>query len=270
MIVGQTDLDAFKKRAVQPTSKKTRHLLLIRHGQYDETYPEDSKRKLTELGIEQAKYTGQRIRQLFEGGFHDDNDDVVDHSAVPMSQRGRCHIKAIHTSDMARAKETADIIQSYLPTSIPRTEPDPLLNEALPSPMIPIRPDIPNASQEIDNNHDRIEQVFHKYVYRDMASAPAKRDGGGGGGGGDSETATTDDVTDEFEIIVGHGNVIRYMFCRALQLPPEAWLRLSILNCSITYIVIRPNGIVGARMLGDIGHIPYNRSTFSNCYGYKW
>ena len=40
----------------------------------------------------------------------------------------------------------------------------------------------------------------------------------------------------EFEIIVYHTNVIRYFVCRALQLPPEAWLRLCTFNCSLTYI----------------------------------
>lgn len=44
------------------------------------------------------------------------------------------------------------------------------------------------------------------------------------------------DPQHEFEIIVCHANVIRYFFCRALQLPPEAWLRLCTFNCSLTYL----------------------------------
>jgi len=57
---------------------------------------------------------------------------------------------------------------------------------------------------------------------------------------------------------------------RALQMPPEAWLRLSIFNCSITYIMILPNGYVAARMLGDIGHMSYDDITFSDKHGFNW
>jgi hypothetical protein len=74
----------------------------------------------------------------------------------------------------------------------------------------------------------------------------------------------------EFEIIVGHGNVIRYFFCRALQLPPEAWLRMSLFNCSMTYIMIQPHGYVSVRMLGDTGHLNYDDTTFSGMHGYNW
>lgn len=74
----------------------------------------------------------------------------------------------------------------------------------------------------------------------------------------------------EFEIIVGHANVIRYFFCRALQLPPEAWLRLCIFNCSLTYFTIRPTGTVSCRLLGDIGHLGYDHSTFSMHHGFNW
>jgi serine/threonine-protein phosphatase PGAM5 len=71
-------------------------------------------------------------------------------------------------------------------------------------------------------------------------------------------------------VIVGHGNVIRYFVCRALQLPPEAWLRMSIFNGSITYIMIQPNGYVTIRLLGDTGHLPYEETTFSGSHGWNW
>jgi serine/threonine-protein phosphatase PGAM5 len=115
--------------------------------------------------------------------------------------------------------------------------------------MIPIRPDIKGAEEEIDANHDRVERAFRKYIYR---------------------STNEEDNEDEFEIIVCHGNVIRYFFCRALQLPPEAWLRMSIFNCSVTYLMVRPTGTVSARMLGDIGHLNYDESTFSGYHGLKW
>lgn len=124
-----------------------------------------------------------------------------------------------------------------------------MLNEALPAPIIPVRPEIENADTEIDENASRIEAAFHKYMYR----APPQKE-----------------EEHEFIIIVGHGNVIRYMFCRALQLPPEAWLRMSIFNCSMTYLMVKPNGYCVCRMLGDIGHLGYEHTTFSSGHGFVW
>ena len=59
-------------------------------------------------------------------------------------------------------------------------------------------------------------------------------------------------------MFVTHANVIRYFVCRALQLPPEAWLRMSLHNGSITWLSIRPDGLVFVRELGDTGHMPAN------------
>ena len=225
----------------------TRHILLVRHGQYDESSKEDEHRILTPLGLLQAIKTGQRLATLARGSTTFDSVEF----------QGPCTIRAVYSSDMVRAKQTADLIAKELHTKV--QPPDPLLNEALPSPMIPIRPDIEGAIEEIDANHDRIEQAFRKYIYR-----------GDEWNEGNGNEKYNSRERHEFDIIVCHGNVIRYFFCRALQLPPEAWLRMSVFNCSLTYLIIRPNGHVSARMMGDIGHLDYDESTFSNYYGYKW
>lgn len=61
---------------------------------------------------------------------------------------------------------------------------------------------------------------------------------------------------DSYTLLVCHANVIRYFVCRALQFPPEAWLRISLHHASITWISIYPSGRVILRLLGDCGHIP--------------
>ena len=45
-------------------------------------------------------------------------------------------------------------------------------------------------------------------------------------------------------------------YFRALQLPPEAWLRMSMYNGSVTWFTIRPSGRVSLRYHGDAGHMP--------------
>lgn len=119
-----------------------------------------------------------------------------------------------------------------------------------PAPIIPPPEEVDEATiAEIDQHQGRIERAFHNHIYR---GKPGKED------------------KHEFEVIVCHGNIIRYFFCRCLQLPPEAWLRMSIFNCSITYLVMRPNGIVSCRMLGDIGHMDYDECSFSMMHGFAW
>lgn len=99
-----------------------RHILLVRHGQYREDFKDDKRRLLTPLGRHQAELTGQRLALMARGGL----------GMISPEFAGPCHIKAIHVSDMARAKETAKIISSHLP-GVPVMPPDPMLNEALPA-----------------------------------------------------------------------------------------------------------------------------------------
>ena len=65
------------------------------------------------------------------------------------------------------------------------------------------------------------------------------------------------------DVLVCHGNVIRYFVCRGLQLPPEAWLRQSLNNGSITQLYVRPSGRVGIQALGETGHMPRDKLSYS-------
>lgn len=99
-----------------------RHIILVRHGQYHEEFKDDRRRVLTPLGRHQAELTGQRLAVMLRGGL----------GMIDPGFAGPCNIKAIHVSDMTRAKETAQIIASHLP-GVQQMPPDPLLNEALPA-----------------------------------------------------------------------------------------------------------------------------------------
>lgn len=50
-------------------------------------------------------------------------------------------------------------------------------------------------------------------------------------------------------------------FQRALQFPPEAWLRFSLGNGSVTHFIIRPDGRVCCRVLGETGFQPVSKMT---------
>ena len=72
----------------------------------------------------------------------------------------------------------------------------------------------------------------------------------------------------EYEVVVCHMNVIRYFFLRALQLPPEAWLRCGGHNGSMTILKVDPaSGRVGLRCFGDFGHLTLEETTFGRHQG---
>lgn len=236
---------------------------------------EDEKRLLTPLGREQAALTGKRLGQLVRG---------------VNKEFGPCKVKVVRVSDLARAKETADIIYDNMEletagdTVVDKADPDPLLNEGRPCHHIPGGKVRPSVVERTDEHHPRIEQAFNKYFHRasipDMPSSEESKENkesivattpsSDSSNDQNNEEKLVADPKHEFEIIVCHANVIRYFFCRALQLPPEAWLRLCTFNCSLTYFTIRPTGTVSCRMLGDIGHLPHEMCTFSMHTGFNW
>ena len=55
---------------------------------------------------------------------------------------------------------------------------------------------------------------------------------------------------------------LRYATLRALQLPPQAWLRIAIFNTGITHIYIKEDGAVVIRTLGDTGHLRKEQITY--------
>jgi serine/threonine-protein phosphatase PGAM5 len=221
----------------------SRHIILVRHGQYDESSRLDEERKLTELGRIQADRTGKRLAEMAK----------------------HMNVKAIHVSGLTRAIETADIISKHLP-DVPRTSPNQNLNEGRPAHVIPRKR--PMSLEGVHEGSARIEAAFRTYFYRSMPEMieelPKPEDAP------PQEKEPKPEDAHEVEIIVCHGNVIRYFALRALQLPPEAWLRTSTFNCSLTYLVCKPHGSVSMRMFGDVGHMPMDEITFSGHHGFNW
>lgn len=58
------------------------------------------------------------------------------------------------------------------------------------------------------------------------------------------------------DLLVCHGNVIRYMVTRALGVDTTAWLSMSVGHASITRIRINADGGFTVIAVGDVGHIP--------------
>ncbi|KAK7871299.1 hypothetical protein R5R35_007574 [Gryllus longicercus] len=206
---GTVDDNRFNEEVQKVKPKATRHILLIRHGQYNLDGTRDSERTLTELGKQQAVRTGERLKEL----------------ALPYTKLVR--------STMTRATQTAQYIEQALEKELPVNDCC-MLQEGAP---IPPEPPVGHWKPEFHQFYQdgaRIEAAFRKYFHR----APASQ------------------KEDSYEILVCHANVIRYFVCRALQFPPEAWLRIGLKHASITWVSVLPSGRVTLHALGDTGHLP--------------
>ncbi|KAG5489573.1 hypothetical protein GH5_00449 [Leishmania sp. Ghana 2012 LV757] len=246
-----------------------RQIIMIRHGQYgNESIDDDKIHRLTALGERQARETGIYLRRLFEEGekrmklnaiyrqarraYKQGKKDgaseeqlaqlerKMDEARLVLSSAGGIFVDkmptAVHVSDMTRAKQTADLILEAFPADMRRRKDvDPQLRERIPCAVEPVRSFTASAEDM------RVaEAVFERYFHRPV----------------DSGTSV--------EVIVGHGNMIRYLTMRALQLPPEAWLRTSLPHCSVTTITIRGTGHVSLVGMGSYGHLPPDMVTVSN------
>lgn len=228
------------------SNNQKRTLIFVRHGQY-ETADDDKGRVLTALGRQQAQNTGDRLALLCAPGAQlPPLDDIV-------------------YSTMTRASETHDLIYKQLVNSPSSFSPAMQRHSKTSQPCDLIRegavcrpePDTWRGPTDKDYLADnaRIEKAFKTYVHRSINGSPDTDS--------DTDTDVDDGASSNSTLFVCHGNVIRYLVMRALQLPPEAWLRTSVANASITIVTIHASGRVSLQCLGDTGHLCPAQITFN-------
>ncbi|XP_063690692.1 serine/threonine-protein phosphatase PGAM5, mitochondrial-like [Bolinopsis microptera] len=204
-------------------SATRRTLYLIRHGQYELDKQHDKEKILTDLGRQQAECTGKHLAKL--GVKY---SDLVISTMTRANETGEIILKQLNETGMEVLNENFEI------------EKTDLLREGHPIDSVPSSSRFKPDSWEFTDGA-RIEAAFRKYFHR----------------------AHYSQKEDSYEIVVCHANVIRYLVCRASQNPPEGWLRMSLANGSITEVVLEPNGKVSISGIGDKGHMPINKITFT-------
>ena len=138
-------------------------------------------------------------------------------------------IDSITSSELLRAKETGDIIAARLGLPCAR---DGLLNECMPvGAGLPSKPDSAAAETQLG-------LAWASYT------SPAAG-------------------TSRHDVLVCHGNVIRWFVCRALGADTKQWTRMEIANCSITFIQVRPDGSTRVQVFNDVSHVPLDKQTWS-------
>jgi len=131
---------------------------------------------------------------------------------------------AVYSSDLARAIETAELICSAL-GNVPYEQDRELRECLLPSPAVSLK----WPAERLEEGERQAESAFVKYVRP-------------------SDTDTRD-------IIVSHGNMIRYVTARVLGVS-SSWCRMRTLNCGITEIDVESDGTMWVVSYNDVGHLP--------------
>lgn len=68
---------------------------------------------------------------------------------------------------------------------------------------------------------------------------------------------------DTHDVLVCHGNVIRWTLLRAVGADPANWHQHDVGNGSVTVIAVRPDGSVRVAAYSDTGHLPAGKQTWA-------
>jgi serine/threonine-protein phosphatase PGAM5 len=225
---------------------------LVRHGQYSRLIPDEtggepatewavrSDGGLTPLGAEQAGLTAGRLREYPVG--------------------------AIHCSSLPRAAQTAAIIAEEFPGI--RVQSSRLLWECIPyvSPSIAaLLPSLPE--EDIARGQERAAQAYERYIERAPTGEPST--GKASTRNAPTGKASTGNVStgnvptgSDHEVVVCHGNLIRYFVARVMGGELDAWVRMGTFHCGISQIEIVDDWAVLV-CHNDSGHLPADKRTGS-------
>ena len=136
-------------------------------------------------------------------------------------------------SDMPRAVETAQIIAEQLP-DVPRRA-SKLLREGIRTVAPHFGPEFRPPRAQVRETRQRMDQAFDRFV---RAGRKPRT-----------------------ELIVAHGNIIRYLIRRALGDAADRWWQLDTFQCGLS--VLRVGRERAALMaFNDVGHLPLRMVTY--------
>ena len=191
--------------------------------------------------------TGIHMIYLVRHGQYDQEDDRdpdIGKALVPLgiaqarlvgARLGALPVKmtALYSSTMTRARETATVIAAEFPElELQQTR---VLRECT---MPTWREDIMAREdpEDLAACRDQVDKAFAEFF---VPSPDA----------------------DRHDILVCHGNVIRYFVTKVLGVDTMSWLVMTVGNCSMTVVRVNPDGTMKLLSVGDTGHLPPNLQT---------
>jgi serine/threonine-protein phosphatase PGAM5 len=131
---------------------------------------------------------------------------------------------SVTSSTMTRAQQTAAVIHEQI-SDIPLVA-SPLITECTP----PARVQLRDSAESQTGCKRQFDAAFAKFF------TPAKD-------------------TDRNDVLVCHGNVIRYLTTKALGVDPQSWIAMSVAHTSLTIIQVHSDGSFRVIAVGDVGHV---------------
>jgi serine/threonine-protein phosphatase PGAM5 len=141
---------------------------------------------------------------------------------------------ALVSSTLRRAVETADDMSTILKLTPVR---DSLIQECMPTSD---RADYMRAEapQEIARCDSNLAAAWSRYM-------------------------TPSPEADRHDILVCHGNVIRWFVSRTIGEHTRRWHAMDIANGSLTILAVRSDGTPRLVMFSDVGHLPVTKQTWT-------
>jgi len=139
-------------------------------------------------------------------------------------------VTAIHVSTLLRAVQTAEpLVKAFPEAKVDYTN---KLLECIP-PLVPeLREEFfkDTSEEDLRRHYWHAERAFATYIRRTTGS-------------------------DKHEVLIAHGNLIRYLVCRTMDVDATAWSALTSYNCGITRILVESNGLCSLISYNELGHL---------------
>lgn len=192
---------------------------------------------------------GRKIIYLVRHGHYESSSATSDPSEGCLTELGKTQaylvaqrlcqfpIDRIHSSSMKRAVETADAIATVFPDIALHTSD--LLWEfhwkIFTETVLALEGE---ELKRVEQTKQRIEIAFQKYFTPSLTE------------------------TEQREILVCHGNIIRYFVCRALRISLECLSNMESANCGITTFAVETDRRLILIDYNDVGHLPIAKQTY--------
>lgn len=140
---------------------------------------------------------------------------------------------SLTSSTMLRAQQTAAIVHEQI-ADVPATS-SALISECTP----PARVDLRDAAASQKACKEKLDAAFAKFF---TPATGANRN----------------------DVLVCHGNVIRYLTTRALGVDTQSWIGMSVAHTSLTIVQVLGNDTYRVIAVGDAGHVPPTLQSFGD------
>ncbi len=192
--------------------------------------------------------TGVRTVYLVRHGFYEPDSSADPRFGPGLNPLGReqaaivgrylaalpVKFSSMTSSMLTRARETADLMTRSMHM---RVERDSLLNECTPRSGNPAQ-NRGATEAEIAASETQLQAAWTKY----MRASPE---------------------ADTHDVLVAHGNVIRWFVAKAVAGETQMWGNMDIAHASVSVLTVRPDGKVRLVMFSDLNDLPLDKQTWA-------